>query len=236
MHKAFKLMTVKLFMGLAIFGAAASSAPAALASTPKIDQIPWEKVRDVEGTTVYRREIPGADVLSFRGVGIINASPAKVASIIIDTKRAPEWVEDLASASVIRWLAPDRYVEYDHISTPFVMKDRDFVSLVELKSDRAKHSLILHYQSTEDAQAPQTKFIRGDLQDTTFVLTEIDGGTKTLFDGAILADPKGSVPKWLVNFFQKDWPIDTMRALRKQAAKADVGVDPKIAALLTNLK
>jgi hypothetical protein len=121
-------------------------------------------------------------------------------------------------------------VEYNHIGTPFIMKDRDFVSIVEIKSDSEKHQIILRYKSTEDAEAPKTSYVRGDLQDTTFVLTQIEGG-KTRLDGSVLADPKGSVPKWMVNFFQKDWPVDTLRNLRKQAAKADVGIHPRIEAL-----
>lgn len=204
------------------------------ASPSPAQTVPWEKVNvSDDGITVYKREVPGADVLAFRGVGVIDASVAKVASIIIDTKRAPEWVEDLEAASVIRWIDQKSYVEYDHIGTPFIMKDRDFVSVVEMNYDRAKHQLVLHYKSTVDNAAPTTSYVRGDLADTTFVLTEVEGG-KTHLDGAILADPKGSVPKWIVNFFQKDWPVDTLRALRKQAAKTDVAVDSHIAALLKN--
>lgn len=206
--------------------------PLHAANASATNDVPWEKVKDSDdGIAVYRREIPGADVLAFRGVGEIAAPAAKIASIIIDTKRATEWVEDLESASVVRWLGPDRYVEYDHIGTPFILKDRDFVSIVEIKVDREKHQIVLHYKSADDADAPKTSYVRGDLQDTTFVLTETATG-KTLLDGAILADPKGSVPKWLVNFFQKDWPVDTLRSLRKQAAKPDVAIDPKIAALV----
>ena len=29
----------------------------------------------------------------------------------------------------------------------------------------------------------------------------------------ILVDPMGSVPKWLVNIFQKDWPRNTLKSL-----------------------
>lgn len=194
--------------------------------------IPWEQVGETDGITTFKREVPGAEVLAFRGVGVIDASPAKIASIIIDTTRAPEWVEDLESASVIRWLNPSSYVEYDHIGTPFIMKDRDFVSIVEMKLDAEKRQFTIHYKSTEDADAPKTSYVRGDLQDTTFVLTELEGH-KTQLDGAILADPKGSVPKWIVNFFQKDWPVDTFKSLRKQAAKSDVKVDARVLALFT---
>jgi hypothetical protein len=60
------------------------------------------------------------------------------------------------------------------------------------------------------------------------VLTPIDGGKKTHIDAQILADPKGAVPKFLVNLFQKDWPLKTLRALRAQAKKKDIADNPKL--------
>ncbi len=52
----------------------------------------------------------------------------------------------------------------------------------------------------------------------------------------IHADPKGSVPKWLVNLFQKGWPRNTIEGIRKQAAKADVKEHPVVASQLAACK
>jgi hypothetical protein len=35
-------------------------------------------------------------------------------------------------------------------------------------------------------------------------------------------DPRGSVPKFLVNMVQKSWPHKTITSLRKQVAKPDI--------------
>ena len=194
---------------------------------------PWEFVKlTKDGVKAEKMEVPGSSVLAFRGEGDVDAPLTKVATIIFDTKRAPEWIEDLVSSKIVRWLSSDEWVEYDHVATPpIIMKDRDFVSKVKLTIDAKTKSIKFLYLNTVDADSPETKYIRGDLMNTTFLLTSIDGDKRTHVVGEIHCDPKGSVAKWLVNFFQSDWPIDTIRNLRKQGAKPDIKEDEKILTL-----
>jgi hypothetical protein len=193
----------------------------------------WELAKKTDdGITVFRREVPGTDIVAFKGEGDIQASIEQVATVIFDTTRAKEWVMDLESSKLVRWLSPSEYVEYDHVGTPVVMKDRDFVSKVVMESDPKAKSFKFSYKSMEDPTLPATSYIRGDLMNTTFVLTALDNDTKTRVVGDILCDPKGSVPKWIVNYFQKGWPIDTLRALRAQVNKPDVKPDPHVTKLI----
>ena len=39
-------------------------------------------------------------------------------------------------------------------------------------------------------------------------------------------DPKGALPSWVVNLVQKAWPMNTLKALRKQVKKPFVGSIP----------
>ena len=57
----------------------------------------------------------------------------------------------------------------------------------------------------------------------------VEGGQKTLVVTEIHADPKGSLPTWVVNMFQKDWPVKTIRNLRAQVAKGDIKESPDLA-------
>ena len=42
-------------------------------------------------------------------------------------------------------------------------------------------------------------------------------------------DPKGSLPAWLVNMIQKDWPRDTILGLTKRSLVGDIKPDAKVA-------
>ena len=193
----------------------------------------WIAVKTTsDGIKVDKKEVTGSPVLAFRGEGVVNAPLTKVATIIFDTKRAPEWIEDLDSSKIVKWISDDEWVEYDHVKTPpIIMKDRDFVSKVKLTIDAKNKVIRFLYLNTVDADAPETSYIRGDLMNTTFTLTSIDNDQHTRVVGEIHCDPKGSVAKWIVNFFQSDWPVDTLRNLQKQAAKSDVKDDQKIVTL-----
>src|SRR5207237_1192006 len=88
----------------------------------------------------------------------------------------------------------------------------------KLVNKKAK-TLALRYRSENDPAAPNTGYVRGELINSRFVLTSLEGGTKTSLLAEIHADPKGSVPKWIVNMFQRSWPKDTFSGIKKQLEK-----------------
>jgi hypothetical protein len=182
----------------------------------------WEKIDDDDGITVYRREIPGSPIIAFKGEGVVNATILRVASVLIDTSRATEWIDSLAEARTLKQIGEDEYIEYDHVSTPFVLKDRDFVIDAKLDLDPSQKKVTLNIHSVTDPQAPETKYVRGELTHSSFTLTALDHGQKTHIVAEIFADPKGSVAKWIVNMFQKGWPHNTITRLREQVQKPDI--------------
>ena len=149
-------------------------------------------------------EIPGSPIVAFKGEGIVDASILRVSSVIVDSSRATEWIDSLKEARILRQVSETETIHYDHVGTPIVMKDRDFVSDCKLEFDPAQKKVSLKIHSVNDASAPQTSYIRGELLHSSFVLTSIEHGTKTRVVAEIHADPKGSVAKWIVNLFQRN--------------------------------
>ncbi|HEU4410344.1 MAG TPA: START domain-containing protein [Polyangiaceae bacterium] len=205
---------------------AAPAAPAAPAES-------WEKIDDDEGIAVFRREVPGSPVIAFKGVGVINAPIARVVAVVVDTPRTTEWMDSTAEARVVRHVGPLEKIVYTHITTPpIVMKDRDFVTRAKAEIDGAKKRFVVRVQSVSDPGAPPTSYVRGEIHHSSFILTSIDNGKKTQVVTEIHADPKGSVAKWVVNMFQKNWPHNTIKNLRKQVAKPDIKDAPELRAML----
>jgi len=208
MFQAFALVTV-----LAL--------PSFAAQTPV--ETPWEVLSNDDGILVHRKEIPGSPVVAFKGEAVIEAPIAKVASVLYDTSRKMEWVAKLAEAKDVRMISNFERIEYNHTSTPVVLKDRDFVFHAKVDLDRANQRMRIALKSVEDAFMPdEGKYVRGELLNSAYTLTSLEGGTKTRLKVEIHADPKGSVAKWIVNLFQKSWPRKTLEGIRKQVAKADV--------------
>ena len=187
----------------------------------------WTQTKKTDdGIVISTRRVPGSPVMAFKGEGDVDAPLDKVSTIIFDTTRAAEWIADLKESRIARWTGDAEFVEYDHIGTPFIIKDRDFVSLVSYSVDAAAKRVRFHYASTTDPSLPEKRYVRGDLMDTTYLLSAVDA-THTHVIADFHCDPKGWIPSFVANWVQADWPIDTFRGLRRQAAKPDVSVDPR---------
>jgi START domain-containing protein len=181
----------------------------------------WTLVGNDHGIEIYRREIPGSGVVALRGVGTIDAPLWKIASILLDTRRAPEWVDSLKESRVLRRLGLNGYVEYNHIAGPLVMKDRDFVSDVAIEVDPRAKTFALIYKPSDDPGVPASRHVRGEILSGVFRATSLDNA-RTDLTAELHCDPKGALPKWIVNLFQKNWPRNTLEAIRTQAAKPDI--------------
>jgi hypothetical protein len=189
-------------------------------------KLTWEKIRDDDGITVYRSKVEGTSVLAFKGEGRVDVPLLKVAHVIIDPARGTEWVDSLAESRKLREISELEFIEYDRFAMPFLVKDRDFVSRVTVTPDPAAQDLRIEFISVDDeSMPPNRRNVRGNLVYSVFHLRP-EGENATRVEAEILCDPKGALPKWLVNLFQKSWPVKTLQALRRQAARADVTPHP----------
>jgi len=206
----------------------------ALLSAIPLQAADWELVRKDPDLALYEKEMPGSDIVAFKFDGELNAPIDKVAAVILDYRRTPEWVDHLEESLLLRQVSSTEFVEYTHIGTPFVMKDRDFVLRVKVEFSRLERKLMITNESTEDPSAPAHGYVRGNVVGSTFVLSAIDAG-HTRLSGEINADPMGSVPKWIVNLFQKEWPRSTFDHIQAQLKKSDLGAPEHFAPLIADL-
>ncbi len=190
----------------------------------------WEKI-DVtdDGITRYRRSVPGTGIVAFRGEAIMEAPLIRVAAVLDNVEREREWMADLVeSYDLERKSDLDRW-EYNRTAAPWPVSDRDFVIHTIIDFYRAPvESIVIAMQSKENPKKPPVPgVVRGELIDSKFILIS-NGPTQSLFICEILADPKGIIPTFMVNVFQKSWPISTIRALRAQIKKPDIVESPAL--------
>jgi len=188
----------------------------------------WKQTKDKNGIKVFRRDLPDSRLVSFSGVGMIDAPVDRLLSIIVDTSRTREWTTDKTHSELLWWIKePIDYVQYDHIVMPWPVKDREFVSRIRININPQTYETRVTY-SPSDMHVEDRGRVRGDLNGSYYILQPIDGGRKTLATGVVVADPKGNLPKWIINFYQRNWPYDLIMALRKQSAKRNINLLPRL--------
>ncbi len=205
---------------------------AALAEPRRQRLVPWEKFDEREGIASFRREVPGRGIVGLRGEGLIDAPLLRVGSVLLDTTRGPEWIDGLVESRIVRRLSDTEYVQWDHVATPFLLADREFVFKVKLEFKPREKQMSLRAYSVKDSAAPKTEYVRGEVVHGGYVLTSVDGGRQTRILTEVLCDPKGSLPKWMVSRVQRSSPYDTIANLRRQVRKAGIEDSAELAALL----
>src|SRR5688572_3138069 len=171
-----RLLAFSLVATLAIEGTALADPPTPAAK--------WEMFDEEDGIRCYRRDVAGSDIVALRGEGFIAAPITRVASVIVDRKRATEWIDRLVKTKVLREISETESINWNHIKTPTPLKDRDFVYKTILSTDPAKKKVLINYHSVTDKLAPEyDAYVRGHFQSGKFELTMAErtnkDGTKT---------------------------------------------------------
>jgi hypothetical protein len=192
----------------------------------------WIITRRDSGIAVSHKDVPGSPFLAFRGEGDIDDPLLVVGSVLVDVGRDKEWMDSLVEVRILRVVSETEYVTYTHVGTPITMSDREFVTDVTLSVQPSAKQMTIQMHSVDDPVAPRTSYVRGELDHSSFTLTSIDGGARTHVVAEIHCDPKGSVAAWLVNSFQNNWGMNTLKSLRRQVKKRDIAVHPRLKAVL----
>jgi hypothetical protein len=198
---------------------------AALPGTVRADDGAWEVLRSEAGIQVARREVQGSPFVAFRGEGDVRAPLLAVADVLVDIPHENQWMDSVRDARILRKVSDSEYVMYSHIGTPSPLTDRDFVADVRVAIEPSGRALTVDMRSVDDDAAPRTDYVRGLLTGSTFTLrANADGSTHVVAE--IHCDPKGNVPAWAMNFFQRSWGYNTIQSLRRQVAQGSAPVHP----------
>lgn len=176
----------------------------------------WKKVSEKKGITVYKKKVKDSKLFAFKGEGVIDAPILHLLTILSDVDIRKKWMPKLADVQMLNLISPDERVEYARIDMPWPLNDRYFIT--HGKALMEGDSLILDSRSVDfpNFTIPNHKFVKGIIHKSIFKLTPMENGKKTLFDIEVYSDPKGYIPGWVVNYFQKRWAYEFISNGREQ--------------------
>lgn len=188
----------------------------------------WEAMGIKAGVEVERKTMPDSPLFAFRGEGEFDVPIGKLVTVLKTPELAVEWVDLMTEHSVIRSLGKNKNLIYESYGLPWPISDRDYVMQEEYIFDDSARVFTIEYTSVEDGAKPhQAEHVRATVYRTFWRLTMVDAG-RTKIEIEVFTDPKGSLPAWLINLIQKDWPWKTIDGLVRRAQKGDIDPEPAV--------
>lgn len=157
----------------------------------------------------------------------------KVLSVLDQTDRKVEWVPNLLKAELVKQISPYEKIERGSYDAPWPVTDREFLVHISAQIDIPNRVVIAKMHSIEIPDVPvKQSFVRGYTYNGNIVIKENKSSDTTDFEMIVFNDFKGSLPTWIVNLVQRDWPNNLIKHLKSQLDKNDLIIDSKFAALV----
>jgi len=199
--------------------------------------IKWEDVANKGGLRVQRKKLGSDSVFALRSTGVLEAPIESIITIFRETKKAHLWAPGLRQRTLLKNISELEAVVYDIHEMPWPCQDRDIVMFNSIKLLTSRKQIALISSSIENYKLdpkPGDK-VRAELHYSFIGLTPISKN-KTFVEFFIHVDPKGSLPKWIVNHIVKTRPYSFLKAIEKRARKTPTNLGKDALNLVEKLK
>jgi hypothetical protein len=147
-----------------------------------------------------------------------------------------EWMPDIQTKYSVVERSDFEAITYSINDLPWPFADRELVLLNRLRLDRVRKYLVVDVYSIDLGDVPVGK---GNVRAHMYcgeTKVRPAGENRTEVDLILFVDPKGFIPAWLVNLFQKKLPYNFLKALEQKAATTSYSLRPSFQPMLAELK
>ena len=183
-----------------------------------IDASSWHLESSSNGIQIYSSSVPGASVVPCKAVMTIPGTIEEVSLVLEDISRRHEWISNFGRSVLLA--RPNDYdqTEYLRVDMPWPASDRTALVrvLITVSDDLTRATIAA--QSVESAPNDTLpKLVRSKVYASTFQMTQV--GDQVEVVALVFIDPRGSIPKWIVNYFTRRVSRSTLEGLRRQVAR-----------------
>lgn len=182
-------------------------------SAAKDNTIDWKLINNKKNIEVYSAEVADSDILKIKTQTRMQASIAKIQSVLDNVKQRSNWVPYLQQSSVIENISATQSIEYSLFAAPWPASDRDFVYR-RTQISNTESVLVYEMTSLQHPHKPVSEqIIRASLMESTYILTALSAH-ETQVELIFYADPKGWLPNWIINIINRMLPYLILKNLR----------------------
>ncbi len=163
----------------------------------KRKKIPWNKVNDDDGLTIWNRDIPNSDVREVKAEKVVDVSVDKVWKAIDEIEKYTEFMPYLTEVSVLSRKG-NTVVAYHRLDPPLV-SERDYTLTIRSYPKPAKGYFYRHWVATNDkGPAPKEDLVRVTICEGSWTVSSM-GPNRTRLVYWLHTHPGGSIPNWIAN-------------------------------------
>lgn len=191
----------------------------------------WQKVSKNDGIRVYKKESGDSGLITVKATVKVAHSLEQVLTLMVDQSLRHLWVDRLRSIKRIKQInGVLDAISYYQVDFPWPASDRDFVVRTKIWYDQGEKTVKSETHSVMPEYPAQKGYIRAESHKSHIYLKNLGQETEIMIEARV--DPKGRLPKFLVNYFQTRWAHETLARLREVLKKTPIKVLPEIDKLL----
>ena len=114
---------------------------------------------------------------------------------------------------------PGVRVEYGEVLVPWPFSNRDVLVKIETQVIDSIDNVRLYAQSVQNDRIIKKSAVRAIVHPSDLIIIWDPVKKESLLETISFTDPKGYIPSWIVNLFQKGEAIQLTKSLSKQLAK-----------------
>jgi len=188
----------------------------------------WKLQKDKNGIQVYSAEFPDSKIRAIRVVANYDATPERIADIVMDINTSTEWVSHLKSCYVIKRVSQNELYYYAEVKLPWPALNRDFVAHLARNENVQTKTITIDGPAVAGLVPEKKGTVRINNSLGKWTITPlVDSQVRVEY--VLHVDPAGSLPSWLVNMFSSETPMQIFENLRrelKQSAQRSATVMP----------
>lgn len=192
--------------------------PAPARAMLAVDDPSWRLQSSSDGIALYRSAVKGSGVVPVKATLSIPGTIEEVSLVLEDIRRRREWVGTRTESTLLDRASPYEQTEYLRVHLPWPVQDRSAVihARIMVSDDRRQATIACESIDTPLADSLPA-LVRAHVHRSTFRMTQEPGHVDVV--ALVFVDPRGWIPKWVVNYFATRVAHSTFVGLRRQVGR-----------------
>ena len=191
----------------------AQSAPAIGLDSPL-----WRLESSTNGVALFSAPAHSSGLIPFKAVMSIPGTIAEVSMVLEDIARRRDWIARYGESRLLERTSDYEQLEYLRVVMPWPVAHRTTLIRVRITvSDDQRTATIAAASVDSSARDTLPVHVRAHAYASTFQMTQ--QGDRVEVASLVFIDPRGHIPKWVVNYFTSGVARTTLEGLRRQVAR-----------------